>query len=42
MITTDENFDAKYLVASALDPYTARSLDFTGHELAGFILEMVC
>jgi hypothetical protein len=41
VITTDEKLDAKYLVAAALDPNTARSLDFTAHELSGFVLEMV-
>jgi len=40
-ITTDQDFDAKYLVAAALDPNTSRSLDFTGHQLSGFVLEMV-
>jgi hypothetical protein len=41
VVTTDQEFDAKYLVAAALDPNTARSLDFTGHQLSGFVLEMV-
>jgi hypothetical protein len=41
VIATDEAFDAKYLVAAALDPNTARTLDFTGHELSGFVLKMV-
>jgi hypothetical protein len=41
VITSDEDLDAKYLSAAALDPNTVRSLDFTGHELSGFVLEMV-